>query len=133
MRTRAIIAGASLALVAAAGIGSARAAVSRSLASALVIRKSSNRNQVWYAVTVDDRCTPEGPSPVHPYWRLLEQGADATEPLTQVELRYLGLERQENTGEGVTVALRAMPSRPFAIRTFRAAEGECSSTVETRI
>jgi hypothetical protein len=71
----------SLAVVAAAGIASAHAAVSQSLASAMIIRKSSNRNQVWYAVAVDDRCAPEGPAPVHPYWRLLEQGPGATEPL----------------------------------------------------
>ncbi len=33
----------------------------------------------------------------------------------------------------MTVALRAVPSKPIAIRTFRSAEGECSSTVEMSI
>ncbi len=48
------------------------------LASVMVISKSSNRNQVHHAVTVDASCAPTGTSPVHPYWLLLERGPSVT-------------------------------------------------------
>jgi hypothetical protein len=64
---------------------------------------------------------------------MLEKGPEVFQPLSKWELGYLGLERQEITGEGVTVALRAMPSRSIAIRTARTADGRCTSTAEMSI
>jgi hypothetical protein len=64
------------------------------LPSAIVIAKSSNRNEVHYAVRVDDACAPYGPAPVRPYWRMLERGPKATEALRENELRVLGLQYQ---------------------------------------
>ncbi|MGH7293461.1 MAG: DUF4833 domain-containing protein, partial [Polyangiaceae bacterium] len=100
---------------------------------AIVIAKSSNKNQVNYAVTVDDACAPVGPSPVHPYWRMLERGPTATEPLTEREQRVLGLKYQEVTPGAVEVALRGMPTRVFAIHTSAGLDGRCGSWVETTI
>lgn len=133
MKTGAVVAGA-LTLAAAAVVAGVGGASPRSLlANALVIRKSSNRNQVCYAVALDDGCAPLGPAPVRPYWRMLEQGTGVTQPLSGLELRYLGLDRQQISGEGVTVALRALPARPIFIRTARTADGQCTSTTETTI
>jgi hypothetical protein len=99
----------------------------------MIIRKSSNRNQVWYGIAVDDRCAPQGAAPVQPYWQMLEKGAGVFQPLSKWELGYLGLEHQQINGEGVTVALRAMPSRAISFRTARTADGQCSSTAEMSI
>jgi hypothetical protein len=105
----------------------AGAAQSSELASALVITKSTNRNQVNYAVRVDETCAPAGPSPVHPYWRMLEHGPSATEQLSDGEQRVLGVGQQDSTGNLVRVALRGIPSRPITIQTGRGADGQCAS------
>jgi hypothetical protein len=104
------------------------------LPSAMVVAKSSNKNEVHYAVAVDEACAPAGASPVRPYWRMLERGSNATEPLTESERRVLGLQYEEVVpGDGVIVALRAMPARAFDIHTLRGADGRCSSWVGTKI
>ncbi len=102
------------------------------LASVMAISKSSNRNQVHYAVAVDASCAPAGTSPVHPYWLMLERGPAVTEPLQAGEARLLGPERQEVWSSGVQFALRAMPSRAFIVHTS-GNDGQCSSWVETTI
>jgi hypothetical protein len=103
------------------------------LPSILVIAKSSNKNQVHYAELVDDSCVPAGRSPVHPYWRMLERGPAATEPLLDREQRMLGLARQEIEGDTVQIVVRAMPQRPITIRTWRGPDGGCSSSTEMTI
>ncbi|HTB75218.1 MAG TPA: DUF4833 domain-containing protein [Polyangiaceae bacterium] len=101
--------------------------------NALVITKSSNKNQVNYAVQVNDACVPAGRSPVHPYWRMLERGSDATEPLVDSELRAFGVERQSPGTGGVNVVLRAMPARAITIRTWRTPDGTCASSASMTI
>jgi len=103
------------------------------LSSALVISKSSNRNQVNYAVQVDEACAPAGPAPVRPYWRMLERGPDAIEPLSESEQRVLGVGHQDVAGHLVHVTLRAMPDRAITIETERGADGRCSSSAQTTI
>jgi hypothetical protein len=103
------------------------------LASAMVIAKSSNRNQVHYAVAVDDSCNPAGPAPVRPYWRMLERGPSTTEPLQASEQRVLGVDHQEVSGNTVQFSLRGMPGRQFTIHSLRAGEGRCASWVGTTI
>jgi Domain of unknown function (DUF4833) len=117
-----------------AGLSSAAGASGPSeISSGLVITKSSNRNEVHYAVQVDDACTPAGRSPIRPYWRMRERGADATEPLVESELRAFGVERQEVVPGGVNVVLRGMPARAITIRTFRGPGGACTSSVSMTI
>ena len=101
--------------------------------SAFLISKSGNKNQVHYAVSVSDSCAPVGTTPVRPYWRMLEHGPDATEPLRDNELRAFGIERQEIATDHVTVALRGLPSRTITIRTWQLADGRCASSVSTSI
>jgi Domain of unknown function (DUF4833) len=102
--------------------------------SALVITKSSNKNQVNYAVQVNEACVPAGRTPVHPYWRMLERGADATEPLVDSELRAFGIERQSVDGAGgVKVVLRGFPARAITIRTWLAPDGRCASSASMTI
>jgi hypothetical protein len=64
---------------------------------------------------------------------MLERGPNVTEPLSERELRVLGLERQEVAGDTVQMALRGMPSRTFTVHTGRAADGRCSSWVGATI
>ena len=99
----------------------------------LVITKSSNRNQVNYLVEVDGECVPAGSTPVRPYWRMLERGPMATEPLSKSEQRVLGVESQTVDGHRIQLALRAMPTRLITIETQRDANGRCSSSAEMTI
>jgi hypothetical protein len=101
--------------------------------SALVITKSTNRNEVHYAVQVDGGCAPSGQTPVWPYWQMLESSPLATEPLSASEQRVLGLAHQEVSGDTVQIALRAMASRAITIRTWRASDGRCASSAEMTI
>jgi hypothetical protein len=102
--------------------------------SALTIAKSTNKNQVHYAVQVDDACAPAGAAPVHPYWRMLEKSPDATEPLERSEERAFGIERQEVVDrDDVRIALRALPARAITIRTGRANDGTCSAIARMSI
>jgi hypothetical protein len=104
---------------------------------ALVITKSSNKNQVNYAVEVDAACAPKGPAPVRAYWRMLEHGAGATEPLREDEARAFGIARQAvHPGPGsqdIDVVLRGMPARALTIRTWRSPAGTCASSVNMTI
>jgi hypothetical protein len=103
------------------------------LPSVLVIAKSSNKNQVHYAALVSDECVPVPQAPLRPYWRMLERGPVATEPLLDSEQRWLGLERQDVASDTIQMSLRAMPSRTFAVHVARAADGRCSSWVGTTV
>ncbi len=103
------------------------------LASVMVITKSSNKNQVHYAVAVDESCAPSGPAPVRPYWLMLERGPSVTEPLQAREQRVLGVDHVEVSGNTIQFALRGMPGRPFTVHTVRAGDGRCASWVGTTI
>jgi hypothetical protein len=111
-----------------AGLSSVASAASRTaeIPSALVITKSSNKNQVNYAVQVDEGCAPAGRAPVRPYWRMLEHSADATEPLVGSELRAFGVERQNIDAGRIDMVLRGM-------RTWRAPDGKCTSSANMTI
>ncbi len=100
---------------------------------ALVIAKSSNRNEVHYAVRVDETCAPGGPRPVSPYWRMLERGPDVTESLSNSEQRVLGIERQDVTATGIRLVLRGLPGRTLTIHTLRGPDGRCTSSVDTTV
>lgn len=103
------------------------------LDSTLVIAKSNNKNEVHYAVAVTSDCAPTGNAPVHPYWQMLENGRDATEPLTAREEAAFGIERQEVSGDDVRIVVRGLPARPITLRTFRASSGKCASTASTSV
>jgi len=116
--------------VATFSIGSAWAvpAATSEIPSALAIAKSSNRNEVHYAVRVDGACNPATQAPVHPYWRMLERSNDTTEPLSSLEERAFGIVRQEVEGDSVHFTLRGLPSRTITIRTQRAPDGSCAAS-----
>jgi hypothetical protein len=58
------------------------------------IAKSENKNQVEYAVRVDDHCVPIPGTPIFAYWRMLEQGATKTAPLLPREIDAYGAASQ---------------------------------------
>jgi len=110
--------------------------------SVFFIAKSENRNQVHYGVRLDPSCAPVGPSPVFAYWRMLERGPLATEPLLTRELGAYGFAGQrviarEPNGGQVEVTLRALPARPIVVGSGLGATqrpGEpCSATATTTI
>lgn len=125
-RSLGLLVGTSVALLA----GSAAAA---DIPSAFFISKTENKNQVHFSVHVDDACAPVGPAPVHAYWQMLERGPLVTEPLLAREERAYGIERQTLEGGSIRVTLRALPSRPIVIHTWRAADGKCASSSITPI
>jgi hypothetical protein len=95
------------------------------------ISKSENKNQVEYAIRVDDRCQPLAVAPVFAYWRMREKGPGVTEPLLAHELDAYGIASQvtTHTPDGVVVqlVLRAVRGRPIAIGVSRSASGACQA------
>jgi len=128
-----ILSGSAVAAAFAFSAPSSHASTSAEISSALAIAKSSNKNQVHYAVQVDDACAPTSGAPVRPYWRMFEKSRDATEPLGGMEQRAFGIAKQDVAGDNVRISLRALPARPITIHTERAADGKCVSTATATI
>jgi len=101
------------------------------------ISKSENKNQVQYAVRVDDRCQPLTAAPVFAYWRMLEKGPTITEPLIAQELDAYGIASQVATltpeGTAVRLVLRAVRGRPIAVDVSRTSSGTCQATATLAI
>jgi hypothetical protein len=105
--------------------------------SAFFLSRSENRNQVHYALRLDEACRPVGTRPVQVYWRMLERGESQVEDLLGVEQPVYGLEDPQPvdaTADGwrVRVRLRAFPSRPIDITTARV-DGECQVQAWTKL
>jgi hypothetical protein len=105
----------------------------REIPSAFVISKTQNRNQVHYAVKVDEACRPVTAAPVRPYWLMLTKGPQVTEPLLDREQPAYGLARQQVEGSAVRLVLRALPGRPVLIQTWQGPDGACLSAAVTTI
>jgi hypothetical protein len=91
-----------------------------SVGSVFFVAKSENNNQVHYGIRLDETCAPSGDAPVFAYWRMLERGPLATEPLLAREIPAYGFAAQHTasrdaTGGHVVVTLNALPKRPIAI------------------
>jgi hypothetical protein len=92
--------------------------------SVFFVAKSENRNQVHYGIRLDERCAPVGEAPVYAYWRMLEHGPSAVEPLLSREVRAYGIAEQRVIERGPRVArtrvtLEALRSRPMVIESYR--------------
>jgi hypothetical protein len=101
------------------------------------IAKSENKNQVHYGIHLDADCVPSGSAPVFAYWRMLERGPSATEPLLSREIPAYGFASQQVSSQGasggsVTVTLRALPERPIVVTSWRQ-DGACAASAETNI
>jgi hypothetical protein len=102
------------------------------------ISKSENRNFVQFVERLDASCAPVGQAPVYAYWRMLEKGPAATEPLLDREQPAYGIANQtvEPRGDGsaaVRMTLRALPHMPLVVESGRAADGTCTAWVRTPI
>jgi hypothetical protein len=118
-------------------VGVARSDGGGVVSSAFFIAKSENRNQVHYGVHVDAACSPVGAAPVFAYWRMLEHGPAATEPLLSREVPAYGLAEQrvvERGPEGgrASVRLRALGNRTIDVVTA-SRDGACVATATTTI
>jgi hypothetical protein len=92
----------------------------RDVPSVFHIAKSQNRNQVHYALQVDEACAARGPAPVLPYWRMFEKGPKVTEALLSYEQSAYGLESQKVRPDGkVNIVLKAVPDRTIVIEPRR--------------
>jgi hypothetical protein len=110
----------------------ARGETARDVPTVFLVAKSENKNQVHYGVHLDAACGPVGSVPVFAYWRMLEQGPLATEPLLRREVDAYGFAEQRVVERGadggrVTLRLHALPGRPIAIQT-RSRGGACEAT-----
>ena len=105
----------------------------REIESLFLVSKSENRNQVHYALAVDESCAPVGPTPIRAYWRMLEKGPTATEPLLDREQSAYGLASQLVKDGVVTAILRALPSRPIVVHTWRGDNGTCHAASRATI
>jgi hypothetical protein len=109
----------------------------RDVPSVFYVAKSENRNQVHYGIRLDAACAPAGSQPVFAYWRMLERGPGATEPLLAREVGAYGFAEQHvvRRGDGggqVSLRLRALPGRVITIATG-ARDGRCEATASTVI
>jgi hypothetical protein len=109
----------------------------RDIGSVFFVAKSENRNQVHYGVHLDEACSPAGGAPIFAYWRMLEHGPLATEPLLAHEVRAYGLGDQrvlarEQGGGRVAVSLRALPARTIVVTTHTQGDG-CRADATTTI
>ncbi|MEO8902806.1 MAG: DUF4833 domain-containing protein [Polyangiaceae bacterium] len=103
-----------------------------------LVTKSQNKNQVQYAIRLDDQCAPASAAPVFAYWRMLEEGPKRTAPLLPREVQAYGLASQQlvvrkGQRNQVRITLRALPSRPILIQTSRGARGACLALATTTI
>lgn len=94
----------------------------RVVRSVFFVAKSENRNQVHYAIRLDASCRPAGETAVFAYWRMLERGPLATEPLLAIEQPAYGLSSQrvfkrDDRGGSVQVTLNALPKRAIVIES----------------
>ncbi len=103
------------------------------IASTFFISKSQNRNQVHYAVKVDEACRPVTAAPVRPYWLMLEKGPQVTEPLLDREQPAYGIAQQWVDGSAVRSVLRALPERPVVVHTWQGPDGACAFAAFTTI
>src|SRR5579864_6324598 len=96
------------------------------------IAKSENKNQVQYAVRVDEHCAPLPDTPIVAYWRMLEQGPSRMAPLLARELDAYGPVSQLTTareadGGKVRLVLKAVPGRTILVETLRGSGGACQA------
>jgi len=102
----------------------------RDVTSLFSISKSENKNEVVYAIHLDEQCAPAGDAPVYAFWRMNEKGPAVIEPILSREEGAYGIGRQRvlARGEGgkVELTLRALPSRPIVVET-KVGEGRCQA------
>src|SRR5215472_4907849 len=91
---RSIVGLAALALILAPLRSSSVAAEATHVVPLFSISKSENKNQVQYAIRVDDSCAPVGRAPVFAYWRMLERGPTQYEQLLPREEKAYGIASQ---------------------------------------
>lgn len=98
------------------------------------IAKSENKNQVHYAITLDDKCTPLGNAPVYAYWLMLEKGPGVVEGLLDREQKVYGISVQQvaESFHVVRFTLNAMPDRLITVTT-NLVNGACSAKATTLI
>ncbi len=102
------------------------------------IGKSQNRNQVQYAVHVDDHCVPMPGAAVFAYWHMLELGTTRVAPLLPREFRAYGIASQlvtthDTDGGKIRLVLRAVPNRPILVETLRGSNGACRALATVAI
>lgn len=106
--------------------------------SLFTIAKSENKNEVQYAVHVDEHCAPIAGAPVFAYWHMLELGPTKVAPILPREVSAYGVASQKVTsqngaGGSVRVVLRALPTRPIIVETVRAGDGACRAVATVTI
>lgn len=100
------------------------------ITSLFSITKSENRNEVVYAIHLDEQCAPVGDAPVFAFWRMHEKGPNVIEPLLAREEAGYGIGTQRVLARGseggkVELTLRALPTRPIVVET-KTGDGHCA-------
>lgn len=105
--------------------------------SLFTISKSENRNEVVFAIHLNERCEPLGNAPIVPFWRMHELGPSVVQPLLAREQEAYGIATQgvvlrDGSGGKVRMTLRALPKRSIVIETRRGTT-TCDAWVRTSI
>ncbi len=105
--------------------------------SVIHLSKNTNRNQVHYAVKVDEDCQPLTKKPMAPYWRMLEKGENETARIMFWEQPGYGVTQpetveQSGSGGSFDFNIRGVPSRIIRLETFDQ-DGQCGARAFTQI
>ncbi len=105
--------------------------------SLFTISKSENRNEVVFAIHLNEKCEPVGNAPVLAFWRMHELGPNVVQPLLTREQGAYGIAAQavvlrDGSGGKVRMMLQALPKRPIVIETRRG-KTACDAWVTTSI
>ncbi|MEO8796350.1 MAG: DUF4833 domain-containing protein [Polyangiaceae bacterium] len=105
--------------------------------SLFTISKSENRNEVVFAIHLNEQCEPVGNTPVLAFWRMHELGPNVVQPLLAREQGAYGISAQSvvlrnGSGGKVRMTLQALPKRPIVIETRRG-KTTCDAWVTTTI
>ncbi len=96
------------------------------------ISKSDDRNQVQYALRLDERCQPVGKEPVFGYWREYERTPNRLLGLSWLDQFGYGIGRQQVSGERVVMTIKTAAARQIEVVATKREKG-CAATAYTTI
>ena len=98
------------------------------------IQRSKNKNEVHYLLNVDENCQIVDNESVTGMWKMLEEGPNATKPLSAFDRMAYSAENKEVVGNWVQFNLKALEERLIKATTiYDPKTNKCSPMVQVKI
>jgi hypothetical protein len=98
------------------------------------IKRSKNKNEVHYRLSVDENCQIIANEPVTGIWKMLEEGPNETEPLSTLDRMAYSEENQVVVDNWVRFNLKALEERLIKSTTiYNIKANKCSPVVQVKI